>query len=345
MAASGGRAIGHPTKVAPDLGRLPGRPKFAAVALFARVEFGGRGRMRIVTAARRVAVMLASAAIVGSAGASAQQRDAAVEARPLLTTARVFLSEALAREAEIKQRGARRVAGFPVAFPLPLCLFEGALCGAVNRDGSMVVAPRYDFVDNFHEGRAVVRLGGLYGYVDLQSRVVVEPQYAIAGRYRGGLAEVDVGGKSALIDLDGRQVLAPRFTSALPFTKSVFWVNDGTRETRTLHPGREEFPTADAPPAGNPLRPNGKWGLIDASGNWIREPEFRDIAAFDPENENLMWAQAATGWGLIRPDGTWAVEPTFESTRELSDNRAAVRRGGKMGFIDRNRADRHPAEI
>jgi len=292
---------------------------------------------RIFAATGRLAVAFVSAAAIAAiaaTAASAEPRDA-IEARPLLPVARAFLNEALAREDEAKRRGWRRIPGFPVSFPLPLCLFEGGLCGAVNRDGSIGVAPRFDFVDEFYEGRAVVRSGGLYGYVDLQGRVVVEPQYGIVGRYRGGLAEVDVDGKSALIDLDGRQVLAPRFTSALPFTKTVFWVNDGVRETRTLRPGREEFPTANAPPAGNPLRPNGKWGLIDISGNWIREPEFRDIAAFDPENENLMWAQAATGWGLIRPDGTWAAEPTFESKREFSDDRAAVRRGGKVGSIDR----------
>jgi WG containing repeat len=205
----------------------------------------------------------------------------------------------------------------------------------VNRDGSIVVEPRFDFVDDFHEGRALVRSGGLYGYVDLQGQRVVEPQYPIAGRYYRGLAEVDVGGKSALIDLDGRQVLAPRFIGAVPFTRNVFWVNDGERSHINLRPGREEFPGANAPPPGNPLRHNAKWGLVDATGTWIRAPEFRDIASFDPENENLMWAQARTGWGLIRPDGTWAVEPTFQYKLELSDNRAAVWRGGKTGYIDR----------
>ena len=42
-------------------------------------------------------------------------------------------------------------------------------------------------------------------------------------------------------------------------------------------------------PTGNSLRPNARWGLIDASGTWIREPEFRDIAGFDPDNPELMW--------------------------------------------------------
>jgi hypothetical protein len=293
--------------------------------------------LSIVT--RRLAVIFASTAIVAAliaARANAQAQDR-VSARQILPIARTFLSESLAKEDELKRRGPRRVVFFPasVSFPLPICLFDGGLCGAVNRDGSIVVEPRFDFVDDFHEGRALVRSGGLYGYVDLQGRLVVEPQYPIAGRYYRSLAEVEIGGKSALIDLDGRQVLAPRFIGAVPFTRNVFWVNDGERSQINLRPGREEFPSANAPPPGNPLRYNAKWGLVDATGAWIRAPEFRDIASFDPENENLMWAQASTGWGLIRPDGTWALEPTFQYKQELSDDRAAVWRSDKLGYVDR----------
>ena len=99
----------------------------------------------------------------------------------------------------------------------------------MNRDGGIAVAPRFDFVDEFHEGRALVRLGGLYGFVDSNGKVVIEPQYALAGRYRLGYAEVDIDGKSALIDREGRPVLEPRFARAGAFTKGVFWVNDGVR--------------------------------------------------------------------------------------------------------------------
>jgi hypothetical protein len=221
------------------------------------------------------------------------------------------------------------------SFPLPICLFDHGLCGAVNRDGSIAVEPRFDFVDKFHEDRAVVRLGGLYGYVDSNRKIVVEPQYAIAGRYHLGYAEVDVGGKSALIDLKGRQVLEPRFARAGAFVKDVFWVNDGVREYRGP-PGGEEF-TALNPRhgSGRTVYVRGKWGLIDATGGWIRTPEFSDIEPFDREQSDLMWARAGARWGLIRPDGTWLVEPTFERVGELVDDRAPVRLGGRIGYVDR----------
>ena len=201
--------------------------------------------------------------------------------------ARAVLADGIAKADALKQRGPQRISPH-VSFPLPMCAFENGLCGAVNLDGSIAVAPQFDFVDEFHEGRAVVRLGGRYGYVDLQGRTIVEPQYAFAGRYRLGLAEVDVGGKSALIDLDGKEVLAPRFAGAVPFTKTVFWVNDGVRDLGRMRPGREELQNASRSflHSGNPFRANAKWGLIDAGGNWICEPEFSDIWGFDPDNPN-----------------------------------------------------------
>jgi hypothetical protein len=291
----------------------------------------------IEAVARRLSVTLAGVVFIIAADASCrnanpQTSNARLDSLPPIV--RAVLNEALAKEELTKRRGPRHVAPPYVSFPFPICAFENGLCGAVNRDGSIVVTPRFDFVDEFHEGRAVVRSVGLYGYVDTNDKLVVEPQYAYAGRYRLGLAEVDIGGKSALIDLEGRQLLGPRFAGAVPFTKTVFWVNDGIRDLGRLRPGREELSGLPFR-LGNPFRDKAKWGLIDAAGAWIRKPEFRDLAGFDPENDELVWARADTGWGLIRPDGTWALEPTFNNKHEISDGLAAVWQSNKVGFVDR----------
>jgi hypothetical protein len=312
----------------------------------------------VVTSAscRRAIVALALViSALAAANASAQVPIAATggdatigqQAASLPPIVRTILAEALAKEEEIKRRGPMRVTWTyapslcPIGemtcgaySPLPICLFEGGRCGAVNRDGSIAVAPRFDFVDEFHEGRALVRLGGRYGYVDLDGNAVVEPQYAIAGRYHLGYAEVDVGGKSALIDLEGRQVLAPRFARAGAFAKDVFWVNEGARRFSGWPGGEELGGLQPKHGSSQVIFVTGKWGLVDATGAWIRTPEFSDIERFDRNQTNLMWAKAATGWGLIRPDGTWLIEPKFERVGELVDDRAFVRLGGRIGYID-----------
>jgi hypothetical protein len=294
-------------------------------------------RLAVVIVAIAAAALTVSAAYAASADISDTRAQQGASLPPIVKR---ILAEALIKEEEIKRRGPMRVSWPYSSFPLPLCLFDHGLCGAVNRDGSIAVAPRFDFVDTFHEGRALVRLGGLYGYVDTDGNVVVEPQYAIAGRYRLGLAEVDVGGKSALIDLQGRQVLEPRFVSAMAFTKDVFWVSDGVREYRAP-PGGEEFLGLEFHFRGAQIGINGKWGLVDATGAWIRKPEFQSVAGFDANNGDLMWAKADAGWGLIKPDGAWFLEPTFQSiigasqgNGRLIDDRAPVMLGRRAGYVD-----------
>jgi hypothetical protein len=315
-----------------------------------------------ISALRRLVITAASALALSAYAENASSDSAQApnvisegdHTTSLPVIVQALLAEALATEEKIKQRGPRQViwlyaqplclsdpSSCPARFPLPTCLFEHGLCGAVNRDGSIAVAPRFDFVDEFQEGRALVRSGGLYGYVDLNDRLVVEPQYAIAGRYHLGYAEVDVAGKSALIDLDGRQILEPRFARAGAFTKDVFWVNDGERDFRG-RPGGAIFASMEVDSGSTDIVfVRGKWGLIDAAGTWIRKPEFSAIAVFDPDKDDLMWAKAAAGWGLIRPDGTWFLEPTFQSivgvfqgNGRLIDDRAPVMMGRRAGFID-----------
>ena len=316
---------------------------------------------RDVASARRfVAGIVASALVVFvlAARVASAQTPGGVAGQPsakLPPAVGAILAEALATEQEIKRRGERRVTwpyAMPlclsenrpcgVVFPLPICMFEHGLCGAVNRDGSIAVEPRFDFIDEFHEDRALVRLGGLYGFVDSNGKVVVEPQYALAGRYRNGYAEVDIGGKSALIDREGRQILEPRFARAGAFATNAFWVYDGARSYRgpvagaifaaiEVNSGTTQYVFAR----------EGRWGLVDAAGEWIRKPEFTEIAIFDPANLDLMWAKTDAGWGLIKPDGTWFVERKFqaitgasEGNGRLIDDRAPVMLGRSAAYID-----------
>jgi len=285
-------------------------------------------------------------AVSGGAGASnawAQALEATPAATPsdprlrqgsaqILDAVRAaVLAGALTVEDREKKPGSFR----SVSFPLPTCAFEGGLCGALNRNGTIAVAPQFDWVDKFHEGRARVRLGGLYGYVDTAGRVVVEPQFEFAGVYWRGLAEGSIGGKSALIDLEGRQVLEPRFARAHPFTKDVFWVNDGTRRYDG-EPGMAELVNYEDRDVTRDVDVDGKWGLVDRTGEWIRRPEFSLIRPFDRNDASLVRVKTDAGWGVIKPDGTWFLEPKFESLGGLYKDLAPVRIEGRSGYIDRS---------
>jgi len=229
----------------------------------------------------------------------------------------------------------------PLGFPLAMCTFPRGLCGAVRRDGTVAVPPRYDWVGTFSDHRAAVRAGGLYGFVDEDGHEIVKPQYRIVDDYKFGYAQVDVDGKSGLIDRDGNMVVAPRYGFISPIGPDRFRVSEHRQIGGSL--GSEDFTgrhiefTASGGVAvsvpgefGDPTS-----GVIDMSGQWIEPPGTRWSPAFDKDDPSIRWVQKDTLWGLARADGSWLVEPKFTQAGSLSNGLARVIIGGKVGFLDR----------
>jgi WG containing repeat len=228
----------------------------------------------------------------------------------------------------------------PMTFPLAMCTFPGGLCGAVRRDGTVAVLPRYDWVGTFSENRAAVRVGGLYGFVDDEGREVVKPQYRIVDDYKFGFAQVDVDGKSGLIDRDGKMVVEPKFGFIVAIGPDRFRVSEhrqlgGTIGADTLSGLRTAFTASGGIVfSGLPFEfGNAATGVIDMSGQWIEPPSTsRD---FDKDDPSIRWVERDKLWGLARAEGSWLVEPKFEQADRLSDGLAQVTVNGKVGFIDR----------
>jgi len=225
--------------------------------------------------------------------------------------------------------------GKPVMFPLPMCAFPGGLCGAVRRDGSVAVPPRYDWVGMFADGRAAVRRGGLYGFVDEHGNEIVSPRYRIVGDYKFGFAQIDMDGKSGLIDREGRLVIEPRYGFAEAIAPDRFRVSEtrqvvGTRGAEEFSYAKVEFQEEGglipAPPDGS------KSGIIDRTGQWIEPPGIR---IFDPDDRSIRIVARDNLWGLQRANGSWLAKPQFNAVDAFSDGLARVRVAGRIGFIDR----------
>lgn len=283
--------------------------------------------------------MAALLAIVLTHGARAQDKS------PDLTEAgKAILREKVAVES--RQLNDRFGYARLVTFPLAMCTFPGGLCGAVHRDGTIAVPPRYDWVGTFSDNRAAFRLGGLYGFVDEEGREVIKPQYRIVDDYKFGFAQVDVDGKSGLIDRDGKMVIEPKYGFIQAIARDRFAVS----ERRQLGgiTGGEDFSGTQAaftPSGGAPvfgvLLGSGKTepaiatDVIDISGQRIEPTRPWWSPGFDENDPSIRWAQTNNLWGLARTDGSWLIEPKFEQAGSLSDGLARVVINGKVGFIDK----------
>ena len=228
----------------------------------------------------------------------------------------------------------------PMTFPLAMCTFPGGLCGAVRRDGTVAVPPRYDWVGTFSDNRAAVRVGGLYGFVDEEGREVVKPQYRIVDDYKFGFAQVDVDGKSGLIDRDGKMVFEPKYGFIAAIGPDRFRVSElrrigGTIGSEDFSGRRTEFTADGGVRVSGPPFEFRNTGIIDISGQWIEPLSTSQSRAFDKDDPSVRWMQRDGLWGLTRADGSWLIEPKFQQVDPLTDGLARVSINGKVGFIDR----------
>jgi hypothetical protein len=278
-------------------------------------------------------------AILLEHGAHAQDKS------PDLTEAgKAILQEKVA--VERRQLNVHPLSARLVTFPSAMCTFPGGLCGAVHRDGSVAVSPRYDWVGTFSNNRAAVRAGGLYGFVDEEGREVVKPQYRIVDDYKFGFAQVDVGGKSGLIDRDGKMVIEPKYGFIQAVARDRFAVSErrqlggmtggedfsGTQAAFTASGG---FPVIGLILGGGNTEPAIATDLVDISGQRIEPTRPWWTPGFDENDPSIRWAQTDNLWGLARTDGSWLIEPKFEQAGVLTDGLARVVVNGKVGFIDR----------
>ncbi len=262
-------------------------------------------------------------------GALAQDRQAG-----LTPAGKAILQSRIAVDSQSRPGSSRSV-----TFPLAMCTFPGGLCGAVRRDGTVAVPPRYDWVGTFAENRAAVRIGGLYGFVDEDGHEVVKPQYHIVDDYKFGFAQVDVDGRSGLIDRDGKMAVEPKYGFIRAVGPDRFGVSDfrelgGMIGGENFSGSRTEFTASGGMIISISSRESSTFGLrvIDISGQLI---EPAPSPAFDKDYPSIRWVRNDKLWGLARADGSFLVEPKFEQPGALSDGLARVVVNGKVGFIDR----------
>jgi hypothetical protein len=70
-----------------------------------------------------------------------------------------------------------------------------------------VIPLKYDWVGNFYDGIAVVKLGDKEGWVTREGEEVVPPKYDWVGNFYDGIAEVKLGDKEGWVTREGKELL------------------------------------------------------------------------------------------------------------------------------------------
>ena len=189
-----------------------------------------------------------------------------------------------------------------------------------STDGRMVIAPRFDAVGPFSQGRAAALEGTRWGYVGRDGQWLVPPRFAEARAFSEDRALArEEAGPWQLIGLDGRTVA--RLEDGLqPMSDIIPWQTDLMLQGWVLmqQPGMATLVT---PQGLRPLSP--------------------DIEVLHQPTDGLVLAAprrapgAASIMGYLGGDGQWAIAPQFDEARPFLHGFAAVRRGTQWSVIDR----------
>ncbi len=218
--------------------------------------------------------------------------------------------------------------------------------GLIDATGKVILEPRFDDIDRFKDGFAQVEIDDKKGLITTDGKVLFEPRFDKIDKFSEGVAEVKENDKYGLISNSGQILFEPVFDRISSFDK------EGNADVEA----------------------SGKWGLINRNGKTLFEPKFQERLrfernglaivkqdgsfgivkntgeiAFEMKAELISYEQGiyvigfADDWRLygenMKPiSGKYEGMDGFygfgSGKKFIRDNKVAVRKDGKWGFIN-----------
>ncbi len=111
--------------------------------------------------------------------------------------------------------------------------------GVFDSLGNELVAPKFDYLGPFVEGRAQVRDAGKWGFIAPNGNYVCEPRFDEVENYSSGMALVQLDKKWGYINHSGDVAITPQYGHAKPFKGALSGVV--TTEKIILPDGKESI--------------------------------------------------------------------------------------------------------
>lgn len=99
--------------------------------------------------------------------------------------------------------------------------------GFLNRNGQVVIEPKFENAWHFSEGLAQIAQGKKWGFADKQGTMIIGPQFDAVRYFADGLAAFEVNGKWGFIDKSGRVIINPRFDRAWNYSEGAVLIAVG----------------------------------------------------------------------------------------------------------------------
>lgn len=218
-------------------------------------------------------------------------------------------------------------------------------CGYMDKNGRIIIAPRFPDAQEFSEGLAGVSIGDKWGYIDKTGEFVIKPQFSFGGSFHDGKADIikydpryDPNSsdftyhKQGIIDKQGNTIMPPEFTYIGKVSEGMINVsnfNGSESETGFLDLNNRlviplTYTTATDFKNGYSFVLLGeRWGVIDESGKRVTQNRFSDFRHID--NGLFMAEDSDTHlWGEINSKGDYINPVRFKDAGFFSEGLFAV---------------------
>ena len=176
--------------------------------------------------------------------------------------------------------------------------------GRIGTDGHWLLEPKYDYI-SFGNDTFVASIDGKRGIMRADGSWMVEPKFDVA-RLRGdGTAFVTRSGATGVLRLANQSwAVPPRPGVMCDIAHAIMSQDEGKRAI--LSPDGDVWIDIGADRIGIILDyglltflKDGKWGLIDTTGQVVVEPVYDEPVFFSPDLKGVAWAKRDGKWCAI----------------------------------------------
>lgn len=230
----------------------------------------------------------------------------------------------------------------------------------IDKTGKVILNKKYFYAFRFHDGLALVSVGGTtHGYINKTGKEVIPCQFTDAVDFSEGLASVrkTPNSKRGYIDVKGKMVIPAIYDETGSFIHGVAVVTTAGKQNVINKSGREAFSLN-----GNIIvdyfnngsnglaviqSPSNKLGLIDYTGKIVVEPKYEQYSLENFKN-NFDYTRASVGaynkMGLIDKTGKELTAFKYDLIMVTEKDAAIFKSGNLWGILDNNGKEIIPAK-
>lgn len=214
---------------------------------------------------------------------------------------------------------------------------ENEYYGFIDKSGEVLIEAKYEAVEEFSEGLALVVRDGKVGYINKVDDTVIPFEYEDGESFVNGAAIVSKNDKYGLINRNNQSIVDIKYELVGNFFEGLAVVSNDTAYGYVNKNGLEIIPlylqyASDFDRNYALIEMDSGKGMINTLGATVIEPKYTWL---EPFNEyGVARAKNDTAYGLLDKNGSNILPFEYERIGSYSEKLAVISKNGKYGYVN-----------